>query len=71
MVENDFAPTGTIQSLVKDLKLVQSLGQAVRAAMPITAIVAELHQWLIANGFADEDITSAYRIFRPIDNECT
>ncbi|WP_165820198.1 NAD(P)-dependent oxidoreductase [Microvirga sp. KLBC 81] len=71
MVENDFAPTGTIQSMVKDLKLVQSLGQAVHAAMPITAIVAELHQWLMANGFADEDLTSAYRIFRPIGNERT
>lgn len=71
MVENDFTPTGTIQSMVKDLKLVQSLGQAVHAAMPITAITAELHQWLMANGFADKDITSAYRIFRPIGNQNT
>ena len=57
--------------MVKDLKLVQSLGQAVHAAMPVTAIVAELHQWLIANGSANEDITSAYRIFRPIGDERT
>lgn len=69
MVESDFAPTGTIQSMLKDLKLVQALGQTVHAAMPITAIVSELHQWLISTGFAKEDITSAYRFFRPNVNE--
>lgn len=71
MVENDFAPTGTIQSMVKDLKLVQALGQEAHAAMPVTAIVAELHQWLMANGFANEDLTSAYRFFRPSGDEHT
>jgi 3-hydroxyisobutyrate dehydrogenase len=71
MAEHDFAPTGTVQSMVKDLNLVQSLGRTAHAAMPMTGIVMELHQWLMANGFSDEDIASVYRFFRPVGSEHT
>lgn len=65
LVAEDFAPTSTVRSIVKDIALVQGLGREVHAFMPMTGMVAELNQSLMANGFAEEDINALYRLYRP------
>lgn len=65
LVAGDFAPTSSVTSIVKDIALVQELGRQVHAFMPLTGQVAEMNQWLIANGCAAEDINALYKLFRP------
>jgi len=65
LVAGDFAPTSSVTSIVKDIALVQEFGRQVHAFMPLTGQVAEMNQWLIANGCAAEDINALYKLFRP------
>lgn len=65
LVADDFAPTSSVRSLLKDLGFIQALGREVNAPLPITALVAEFNRSLVAQGFAEEDINALYRLVRP------
>lgn len=65
MAAADYAPTSTVTSILKDLAMVESMGRATAAALPITALVTELNRWLVAQGHAGEDITALHRFYRP------
>ncbi|MFG1347999.1 NAD(P)-dependent oxidoreductase [Xanthobacter autotrophicus DSM 431] len=65
MAAGDYAPTSTVTSILKDLAMVESMGRAKAAALPLTALVTELNRWLVAQGHAGEDITALYRFYRP------
>ena len=64
MLAEDYAPTSTITSLLKDLTLVGALARETHAPMPITGLVTELQRWLVSNGHAAEDITSIFRFYK-------
>jgi 2-hydroxy-3-oxopropionate reductase len=51
----DYARTGRIDNMVKDLNAVQDLARATGTAMPLTALAAELHRLMTARGFGGED----------------
>ncbi|MEL6375410.1 MAG: NAD(P)-dependent oxidoreductase [Pseudomonadota bacterium] len=51
----DYAPTGRIDNMVKDLNGVQDLARTTGTAMPLTATCAEIHRLLDAAGFGDAD----------------
>lgn len=65
MAAQDYAPTSTVTSILKDLALVEAMGRAEAAALPLTALVAQLNRWLVAQGHAGEDITALYRFYQP------
>lgn len=54
-VTKDYRRTGRIDNMVKDLNAVQDLARRTNTAMPLTAICAEIHRLLTANGLGAED----------------
>jgi 2-hydroxy-3-oxopropionate reductase len=51
----DYARTGRIDNMVKDLNAVQDLARSTGTAMPLTALAAEIHRLMTAAGFGGED----------------
>ena len=51
----DYAPTGRIDNMVKDLDAAQTLARTTGTAMPLTALCAELHRFMTAAGYGGED----------------
>src|SRR5262249_45000287 len=52
MAARDYAPTGRIDNMLKDLEGVQALASQHRLPLPLTSQVAELHRTLVAAGLA-------------------
>ena len=55
LAERDFAPTFTVEQMVKDLTLILAAGQAVHAPLPQTAMTLQLMQAALAQGDALDD----------------
>jgi len=69
MARRDYSPTGRLDNMLKDLDGVQALARTTRTALPVTAIVAEIHRALIAAGLGAEDNAALMRQFDgPRDN---
>ncbi len=69
MARRDYAPTGRLDNMLKDLDGVQALARATLTALPATAIVAEVHRALIAAGLGGADNAELMRQFdAPRDN---
>ncbi|MEM9795494.1 MAG: NAD(P)-dependent oxidoreductase [Pseudomonadota bacterium] len=67
MAEKDYARTGRIDNMVKDLNGVQDLARRTNTAMPLTAIAAEVHRMMSAAGFGGEDQATLMEFFRGAD----
>ena len=65
LAREDYKPTSSVRSALKDFAFVQAAAQRVAAAMPITALVTELNRSVASQGFAEEDINAVYRLYRP------
>ncbi len=69
MARRDYAPTGRLDNMLKDLDGVQALARATLTALPATAIVAEVHRALVAAGLGGADNAELMRQFdAPRDN---
>ena len=69
MARRDYAPTGRLDNMLKDLDGVQALARATLTALPATAIVAEIHRALVAAGLGGADNAELMRQFDgPRDN---
>ncbi|MEM7376886.1 MAG: NAD(P)-dependent oxidoreductase [Pseudomonadota bacterium] len=53
--ERDYRPTGRIDNMVKDLGGALDVANAVGTALPMTAMVAELHKLMVRAGYGDAD----------------
>ena len=51
----DYAPTGRIDNMVKDLDSAQALARSTGTAMPLSALCAELHRFMATAGYGAED----------------
>ncbi|SCX72528.1 NAD(P)-dependent oxidoreductase [Variovorax sp. EL159] len=58
----DFSATFTARQLAKDLDLILQSGKALDAAMPLTALVAQMNGSVIENGMADEDYIAIVKV---------
>ena len=67
MASKDYAPTGRIANMVKDLNGVQDLARLTNTAMPMTATCAEIHRLLTAAGLGDADQAAVMEYFEPRD----
>jgi 2-hydroxy-3-oxopropionate reductase len=62
-IAEDYKPTGTVDSILKDVTLLRSFAAAFAAPLPFTNMAGEYYRWLAANGHGDEDLTSMFRFF--------
>ena len=69
MAAKDYAPTGRIANMVKDLNGVQDLARLTNTAMPLTAACAEVHRLLTAAGLGDADQAAVMEFFEPRDTK--
>ena len=67
MAAKDYTPTGRIANMVKDLNGVQDLARLTNTAMPVTAVCAEVHRLLTAQGLGDADQAALMEFFEPRD----
>lgn len=58
----DYAPTGRIENMLKDLEAVQSFALSTRTPLPMTAVVAEIHRLLQAAGLGGRDTAEMMRL---------
>ncbi len=58
----DYAPTGRLDNMLKDLDSVQSFALATKTPLPLTSAVTEIHRILIAMGLGDKDSAEAMRL---------
>ena len=63
MAAFDYAPTGRIDNMLKNLEAVQRYAMALRTPMPLTGLVAELHRIMVAAGIGAEDSAAYMKLF--------
>jgi len=64
MVKSDFAITGRVSLMLKDLELIHDLARHVGAPMPVTAGVTESFRKMVADGLGDRDNTELVNFYR-------
>jgi len=63
IVEGNFVPTFALRLMQKDLSLALATADEVKAQMPLTSLLNELHQAAIAAGLGDRDFSSIVQVF--------
>jgi 2-hydroxy-3-oxopropionate reductase len=58
----DFAPTGRIDNMLKDLDSVQAFALKTKTPLPLTGAVTEIHRILVAMGLGPKDSAEAMRL---------
>lgn len=62
-IVEDYRPTGTVDSILKDVTLLRNFAAGVAAPLPFTNMAGEYYRWLAANGHGGEDLTAMFRFF--------
>jgi 2-hydroxy-3-oxopropionate reductase len=63
MARRDYSPTGRIDNMLKDLETVQLSAFASRTALPLTALITELHRMAVAGGLGPADSAEYLKLF--------
>jgi len=63
MAARDYAPTGRIDNMLKDLEGVQALASQHRLPLPLTSLITELHRTFVAAGLGPEHTAAAMKQF--------
>lgn len=63
IVERNFVPTFALRLMRKDLSLALATANDVKAPMPLTSFLNELHQAAIAQGLGDRDFSAIVQVF--------
>ena len=63
IVEGNFVPTFALRLMQKDLSLALATADEVKAQMPLTSFLNELHQAAISAGLGDRDFSSIVQVF--------
>lgn len=58
----DFAPTGRLDNMLKDLDSVQAFALKTKTPMPLTSAVTDIHRILVAMGLGSKDSAEAMRL---------
>jgi 2-hydroxy-3-oxopropionate reductase len=58
----DYAPTGRLDNMLKDLDSVQAFALKTKTPLPLTSAVTEIHRILIAMGLGPKDSAEAMRL---------
>jgi 2-hydroxy-3-oxopropionate reductase len=63
MAARDYAPTGRIDNMLKDLEGVQALAAQHRVPLPLTSLITELHRTFVAAGLGPEHTAATMKQF--------
>jgi len=63
MAARDYAPTGRIDNMLKDLEGVQALAAQHRLPLPLTSLITELHRTFVAAGLGPEHTAATMKQF--------
>ncbi|MFA5896155.1 MAG: NAD(P)-dependent oxidoreductase [Thermoplasmata archaeon] len=63
IADRNFTPTFALRLMRKDLSLAMETAAHVKAPMPFTSILNEMHQAAIVQGHGDEDFSSIVKVF--------
>jgi 2-hydroxy-3-oxopropionate reductase len=63
MAARDYAPTGRIDNMLKDLEGVQALASQHRLPLPLTSLITELHRTFVAAGLGPEHTAATMKQF--------
>jgi 2-hydroxy-3-oxopropionate reductase len=63
MAARDYAPTGRIDNMLKDLEGVEALASQHRLPLPLTSLITELHRTFVAAGLGPEHTAAAMKQF--------
>jgi 2-hydroxy-3-oxopropionate reductase len=63
MARRDYAPTGSIANMLKDLEGAQNFAAAERLPLPLTTVVTDLHRLFVAAGIGAEDNAATMKYF--------
>jgi 2-hydroxy-3-oxopropionate reductase len=58
----DFAPTGSLGNMLKDLDSIQAFALRTKTPLPLTSVVTDIHRMLIAMGLGQKDNAEAMRL---------
>jgi 2-hydroxy-3-oxopropionate reductase len=58
----DFAPTGSLGNMLKDLDSIQAFALKTKTALPLTSAITEIHRLLIAMGLGPKDSAEVMRL---------
>ncbi len=58
----DFAPTGSLGNMLKDLDSIQAFALKTKTPMPLTSAVTDIHRILVAMGLGPKDSAEAMRL---------
>ncbi len=62
MTQGTFAPGFKLALHHKDLKICQEIAAQAGVSIPLTAMTVADYEWLMAEGYGDEDISALYRL---------
>jgi 3-hydroxyisobutyrate dehydrogenase len=62
-VDANFVPTFALRLMRKDLTLALSTADQVKAPMPLTSLINELHQAAIAADLGDRDFSAIVQVY--------
>jgi len=63
MGAHDYAPTGRLDNMLKDLEAVQAFASKTRTAMPVTSLTTEIHRLFVAAGKGGDDNAALMKLF--------
>jgi 2-hydroxy-3-oxopropionate reductase len=63
MATRDYAPTGRIDNMLKDLEGVQMVAMQQRLPLPLTSVITELHRTFVAAGLGPEHTAATMKQF--------
>lgn len=63
MVARDYTVTGTLDTVMKDLVMVQKLATDAAAPMPLTSLGAEMIRWRIHEKHGGDDIAALFKLY--------
>ncbi len=66
IAERNFDPTFHLRMMRKDLTLAMATADGVKAPMPLTSVLNELHQAGVARGLGDQDFSSIVQVFESL-----
>ena len=67
----DYRPTGRIDNMVKDLNGAADLARATHTPMPLTALCAEVHRLMTAQGHGHQDQAALMEFFKRTEKDPT
>lgn len=64
MASSEFSVESTIVTMMKDLRMIGDLAKVVDAQMPVTGLVTDIYQKMIADGLGEREISELVNLYR-------